>query len=211
MQSRPPQVALLASGTGVFAIVALIAGFLQFGPHTQHMMAHILTMNVAAPILSVIVLARRTRPARGVSLLWLATILQITLLWSWHAPIAQNLLYHAPAWMGVMHVLLLMAAVAFWTSLFSLRASSRWQAIPALLVTGKLVCLLAALLVLAPRVLYGSSAHTAPSLDDQHLAGLLMLAACPFSYLIVAVFLTVHLVGAGEPSGAPPQIQRTVS
>ena len=38
-----------------------------------------------------------------------------------------------------------------------------------------------------------------------------MLAACPLSYLVVAVLLTVHLIGAGEPSGAPPQIQRTVS
>ena len=175
------------------------------------MTAHILTMNVAAPILSAIVLARRTRLARGASLLWLATFVQITLLWTWHAPIAQNLLHHAPAGTGLMHVLVLMAAAAFWTSLFSLPASSRWQAIPALLITGKLVCLLAALLVFAPRALYGSSAHAAPSLDDQHLAGLMMLAACPLSYLVVAVFLTVHLIGAGEASGATPQIQRTVS
>jgi putative membrane protein len=211
MQSRLPQHALLASGTGVFAVVALIAGFLQFGPQAQHMAAHILTMNVAAPVLGAIVLARRTTLARGVSLLWLATFVQIALLWTWHVPVAQELFHHAAGAALAMHVLLLIAAAAFWTSLFSLPASSRWQAIPALLVTGKLVCLLAALLVFAPRTLYGSSAHAAPSLDDQHLAGLLMLAACPLSYLVVAVFLTVHLIGAGAPPGAPPQIQRAVS
>ena len=211
MQSRLPQVALIASSIGVLAVVALIAGFLEIGPQAQHMTAHILSMNVAAPMLAAIVLGRSTRPARGATLLWLATFAQITVLWIWHAPIAQNLIHHTPGGTGLLHVVLLVTAIAFWTSSFSLPASSRWQAIPALLLTGKLVCLLAALLVFAPRALYGSSAHDAPNLDDQHLAGLLMLAACPLSYLVVAVFLTVDLIGAGEPSAATPQIQRTVS
>jgi len=208
MQSRPPQIALIASGTCVVAVVALIAGSFEFGPHAQHMTAHILTMNVAAPMLSAIVLARCRMPARGVSLLWFSTVVQIAVLWTWHAPIAQELIFHAPGGMGAVHIALLVAAIAFWVSLFSLPASSRWQAIPALLLTGKLVCLLAALLVFAPRTLYGASAHAAPSLDDQHLAGLLMLVACPLSYLVAAVFLTVYLIGAAEPSGAAAPIQR---
>jgi putative membrane protein len=208
MQSRPPQVlALVASSTCVLAVVTLIAGFLEIGPHAQHMIAHILAMNVAAPALGAILLARYPRPVRGVSLLWSATFAQIAVIWTWHVPIAQTLMPHAPGGMVVMHIVLLVVAMAFWASLFSLPAPSRWQAIPALLLTGKLVCLLAALLVFAPRALYG--AHATHGLGDQHLAGLLMLAACPLSYLVAAVFVTVHLIGAGEPSREMPPIQRT--
>jgi putative membrane protein len=209
MQSRPPQVlALVASGTCVLAVGTLLAGFLEFGPHARHMAAHILTMNVAAPVLA-IALARWKRPAGSVSLLWYATFFQIAVLWAWHAPIAQNLILYAPSAMIVAHAALLVAATAFWAALLCLTGSSRWQAIPALLLTGKLVCLLAALLVFAPRTLYGPADHAAHGLGDQHLAGLLMLAACPLSYLVAAVFMTVHLIGADEPPRPGPPIRRT--
>jgi putative membrane protein len=212
MQSRPPQVlALVASGIGVLAVGTVLAGFLEFGPHARHMAAHILAMNVAAPVLAAIVLVRWNRPAPGASVLWFATFVQIGALWIWHAPLAQNLILNAPSGMIVAHLTLSMAAMAFWVSLFSLTGASRWQAIPALLLTGKLVCLLAVLLVFAPRTLYGAAAHAAHGLDDQQLAGLLMLAACPLSYLIVAVFMTVDLIGADEPPRAAPPIQRTAS
>ena len=79
--------------------------------------------------------------------------------------------------------------------LLSLPDARRWHAIPALLLTGKLVCLLAVLLVFAPRALYGTAhAHGVSALDDQHLAGLLMIAACPLSYLVAAIMITVALV-----------------
>jgi hypothetical protein len=38
-----------------------------------------------------------------------------------------------------------------------------------------------------------------------------MLAACPLSYLVAAVVMTVHLIGADEPPRAAPPIQRTAS
>jgi putative membrane protein len=179
MQSQPPQVlALVASSTCVLAVGALLAGFLEFGPHARHMAAHILAMNVAAPVLAAVALARWKRPMGSVSLLWFATFVQIAVLWAWHAPIAQNLILQAPSAMIVAHAALLMAATAFWASLLSLTGSSRWQAIPALLLTGKLVCL---------------------------------LAACPLSYLVAAVIITVHLIGADEPPRPVPPIHRTAS
>ena len=94
---------------------------------------------------------------RRSTLLWVATFAQIALLWVWHAPVVQNLTRMLPSAMIASHAALLMAATTFWMSLFSLSGPSRWQAIPALLVTGKLVCLLAALPVFAPRALYGSA------------------------------------------------------
>jgi putative membrane protein len=175
------------------------------------MAAHILAMNVAAPVLGAILLARWKTPVRGVSLLWFATFAQIVLLWIWHAPVVQNLNAHFPGALIASYTCLLLAATTFWMSLFSLSGHFGWQVIPALLVTGKLICLLAALLVFAPRALYVSTAHPAHGLDDQHLAGLLMLAACPLGYVVAAVIMTVRLVGVDKQPGAELPIQRTVS
>ena len=96
----------------------------------------------------------------------------------------QNLSAHVPGAMIASHAALLLAATTFWISVFSLPAIAL-ACDPALLLTGKLVCLLAALMVFAPRALYGAGhAHGAAALDDQQLAGLLMIAACPLSYLV---------------------------
>ena len=39
-------------------------------------------------------------------------------------------------------------------------------------------------------------------LDDQHLAGLLMITACPLSYLVAAVIITVQLIGRPQTTAA---------
>ena len=208
MQTRsPPVLALVASGSSVLGTGAVLADVMEFCPHARHMALHILVRNVGAPLLAAIGLARWKIAVRGASLLWLATFAQIAMLWVWHLPVVQNLGAHLPGAMVASHASLLLAATTFWMSLFSLSGPSRWQAIPALLATAKLVCLLAALLVFAPRALYGAATHAAHGLDDQHLAGLLMLAACPLSYLVAAVVMTVHLIGADDPPlAASPQL-----
>lgn len=212
MQSRSPQVvALVASGTSIIGIGVVLAAFMEFGSHARHMAAHILVMNVGAPLLATIGLTRWNVRVRGVRLLWFVTFAQIALLWVWHAPVVQNLSPHSPNAMIASHTVLLLAATTFWMSLLSLSGPSRWHALPALLLTGKMVCLLAALLVFAPRALYGSAAHAAHGLDDQHLAGLLMLAACPLSYLVSAVAMTVQLIGTEEPLRSVPSIRRVAS
>ena len=40
------------------------------------------------------------------------------------------------------------------------------------------------------------------ALDDQQLAGLLMITACPLSYLVAAVIITVQLIGRPQTSAA---------
>ena len=200
MQFSSPQVlAVVASGTCILAIGVILANLLEFGVQARHMAAHILTMNVIAPPLGAAVLACAKMPERGSSLLWFTTAIQLALLWVWHAPALQSVSLHLPGAMVVFHAALLLAAVAFWVSVFSLSGPARWQAIPALLLTGKLVCLLAALLVFSPRALYASAAHAPNDLDDQHFAGLLMIAACPLSYLVAAVVMTVNLISGHQP------------
>jgi putative membrane protein len=186
----------------------VLANLLEFGAQARHMAAHILTMNIVAPFLGAAVLAFSKMPERGGALLWLTTAVQLALLWAWHAPALQSAM-HLPGTMVVFHAALLLAATAFWVSVFSLSGSARWQAIPALLLTGKLVCLLAALLVFSPRAIYASAGHAAHDLDDQQLAGLLMIAACPFCYLVAAVVMTVDLISGQQRPTAASSIRRT--
>jgi putative membrane protein len=105
---------------------------------------------------------------------------------------------------AVMLATLLAAAVCFWGGILLLAARSRWQAIVALLATGKLACLLGALLIFARRPLF---VHA--TMDDQQLAGLLMVVACPLSYVLVGVVLSaqlMHGIGAGAEQRARPRI-----
>ncbi|WP_334412205.1 cytochrome c oxidase assembly protein [Bradyrhizobium sp. AZCC 1721] len=136
----------------------------------------------------------------------------MVLLWTWHSPAVHHLLLRSPPAGLTFHATLLLAALFFWLSLLTTSAASRWQTIPALLITGKLTCLLAALLIFAPRTLYRFSGHLADApghvslhhaLEDQHLAGLLMIIACPLSYLVAAVIITVQLITRAEVSAAP--------
>lgn len=98
-----------------------------------------------------------------------------------------------------MHASMFGAALWFWLSLIRLRPALEWQGILALLITGKLACLLAGLLVFAPRALLAGHHQAEQALDDQHLAGLLMILACPASYVLAGVLTAVRLVGVMRP------------
>jgi putative membrane protein len=184
-------VAVLAAGSGLL--------FLPIGPLSAHMALHIALMNIAAPFAAIALLRASSRqPNHPAALLWMATGLQIVLLWAWHAPPAQLATVESMSISVLMHASLFAAALGFWTSLMSVPLNNRWQAIFALLVTGKLACLLGGLLVFAPRTLYATHAHgghvTLSMLDDQQLAGLLMLAACPLSFVIAGIVLAAQMM-----------------
>jgi putative membrane protein len=76
-----------------------------------------------------------------------------------------------------------------------MRGAMRWHGILGLVVTGKLSCLLAALLVFSPRQLFTEAHHHVGSLDDQQVAGLLMLTACPLSYVVAGAVMAMQLSG----------------
>jgi putative membrane protein len=169
---------------------------LGFGaPLSEHMGLHIALMNVVAPGMAFILLRFRrwkkaSLQAPG-SALASVTILQLLLLWAWHAPGVLNYAMTRPEMMNVMHASLFGIAFCFWRQI--LHAGNRWTAILALLVSAKLYCLLGILLTLSPRVLYaGLPFHQGDmpvDLADQQLAGLLMLTACPLSYILAATIV----------------------
>jgi putative membrane protein len=197
----------IASAAAVLSAGGVVLAFADLGPLSGHMARHIALMNVLAPLVAVLLLrngesgiGRRVGPPWW---LWPACALQLLLLWAWHAPPAQGWGMASATAHLAMHGSLFAAAVLFWTAVLNVSAIARWQSIVALLVTGKLVCLLGALLILAPRLLYSAAAgphahHMSHgvagdlTLADQHFAGLLMIAACPLSYLVAGVVLAAQ-------------------
>jgi putative membrane protein len=186
-----------ASAAVVAAVLALALPFVTLGDVSAHMVVHILAMSVAAPVLATIGALASPRRSVGARQLWLATAGQIVLLWAWHLPSAHHFAAASAAGALVMHLSLLAVAVWFWDALVRQRADRQWHAILALLVTGKLACLLAALLVFATQPLFHRHGMAA-ALDDQQLAGLLMIVACPASYVLAGVIMAARFVGVAQ-------------
>jgi putative membrane protein len=197
------------SGGAVLAVVAIVAMSHAFGPHAGHMVIHIALMNLLAPVLAIVAAARLQRAGAKPAGLWLAAATQVGLLWGSHLPAIHDLAMQHSVLRLAVHGMLLASALWFWLSVLTLEHRQGWHGLLALVLTGKLVCLLAALLVFAPRALYSGVHHHGPALlpspnalDDQHLAGLIMLVACPASYLTAAVILAVRLVMPGRKPDA---------
>jgi putative membrane protein len=194
----------IASVAAVVVAVAAAVFLVELGRLSAHMVVHIAVMNIAAPLAAVALMHRPFINTGRSAPLWIAGALQIMLLWAWHAPSAQRATMDSATLQIVMHGSMLVAALCFWALLLS--ASTRWQAIFLLLATGKLSCLLGALLIFAPRILYtGAHRHsTMADLSDQQLAGLLMIAACPLSYLTAGFVLAAQMLAdLGSTSGSP--------
>jgi putative membrane protein len=157
------------------------------------MAGHILLMNLLAPAVAVWILHSFPAAARPARRLGLATLAQVLLLWSAHAPPVLSAAMDSPVLHAAMLVLLTVAALWFWTAVVGVTTHRPWRAIAALLSTSKLFCLLGVLLTFAAHPLYpGMALHGGQAMDplaDQQLAGLMMLIACPLSYLVAAVVL----------------------
>lgn len=198
----------VASAVAVLLTGLIVLAGQNLGHASMHMAVHIASMSVVAPLVAALAILRR--PPQGIrsSWLWIATVTQIVLFWAWHSPVVHGFGVSSPVLAAILHAALFLAALSFWFTILGIAGAARWQAVPALLLTGKLACLLAALLIFAPRTLYDSAdqlVHATghlPVLDDQHLAGLLMIAACPMSYLVAAVIVTVQLIGRSPISPA---------
>jgi putative membrane protein len=173
------------------------------------MLLHIALMNAGGLALASILLRRFPAVAGGPASIAGATLLQIGLLWGWHAPPVLAGAAHAASLGWIMPATLLVASTWFWIVVSGARGAAGWSAVLALLLTSKLFCLLGVLYVFAPRVLYpelSEGAHHAPALSDQQLAGLLMLIACPICYVLTALRIASRLID--RLGGRPLPIQQ---
>jgi putative membrane protein len=192
----------------ISAFCVLIGGIVvlwahELEPASSHMATHIGLMNVVAPLAAaLLVLAPLTGPGRP-GTAWAAALIQVALLWAWHAPVLQPLLLTSHSVAMTSHAILFVSAVWFWSSLLRLAPQARWHGIAIFLMTGKLACLLGVLLTFSPRVLHEGQDH-AITLADQQLAGLLMIIACPLSYVVAGVILAAQLIGSLRNAWSAP-------
>lgn len=172
-----------------------------------HMFQHLLVMNVAALLIAVawqsrdwreressILVARSWRAAKRVlTTLTAVTALQLAALWIWHMPVIFAAAHHSPVLQGIMQLSLFAAALLFWKTVLGRRNQPVWHRIFALLLTAKIFCLLGAAFVFSRRILYptfGSPEDWGLSaLEDQQLAGLLMVSSCALIYVAAAIAL----------------------
>lgn len=162
------------------------------GHLSTHMLTHLMVMNALVP-LAIYALARHGL-VPGIWRFWpWATTAQLVLLWGWHSPAALTAAIQNAPLMLLMQVSLAGAAALFWMSIASMPQRESWRAPLALLITGKLFCLLGALLVFAPNLLFPDTfmvaSHATESLADQRIAGMIMLVACPLSYVTAGIVL----------------------
>jgi putative membrane protein len=187
----------VASAAAVLAAGVVVLALHDPGPQARHMALHIATMNVVAPLLAAVLAVRhRSRDMRARQL-WGAALAQTAALFAAHIPAVQGAALAHPYIQAAVHLILATTAVAFWLAVVTASAVRPWHAVAALALSAKVFCLLAALLVFAPRMLHAVHGHSA-TLDDQQLAGLLMIAACPLSYLVAALLLTTRLIGSAS-------------
>lgn len=180
----------------------------DFGFLTQHMTVHLALMGLFAPLVAARV------PGYGASFalrphLAAATAAQIGLLWAWHAPAVLTSVHGSAIATLAMHLSLFGCSVWFWAAIFGQAGRAPWKSILALLVTGKLLCLLGILFTFAPRPIYAiTSLHAGHSgaagdlaIADQQLAGLVMLATCPVVYVAAATLIVRRWLSRVDRSG----------
>lgn len=193
---------------------------------SAHMAQHVVLMNLAAPLLVLGLPAptmlralpqvwqrRSARWARKIPWHWAttataATLLQLLALWFWHVPDAIGLSLRNDGIHVLMHLSLFATALLFWFRIARSGAAGHGGALLALLVTAKLSGLLGGLLIFAPRPLYAAYGERGAEwglslLEDQQLAGLLMMTPGALPYLIAGVVLVATWLARLERAKPP--------
>ena len=156
----------------------------------QHM---ILTL-VAAPLVAFGLPARRVRSAHQELL---AAMVFAATLWIWHSPVAYAATFSSDVAYWAMHLTTYGAAVGFWWTMASARATRLGASIAATVATGLQMALLGAVITWAPQPLYAPHLFTPQAwgltpLLDQELGGALMWVP---GGLIFMAAIVVPLVG----------------
>lgn len=180
---------LIAAG----ALMALAAPLAMEGV-TGHMAAHMVAVALAAPLLALAMRGTRLDPTRWARLFASALammVLELVVVWSWHVPAIRAVVGHDP-WLHLLELACFLAVgTLLWSAVLAPSAQVRPTGIGALLLTSMHMTLLGALIGLAPRTLYPALAHDSfaglEPLQDQQLAGVVMLLIGGVSYLVGAL------------------------
>ncbi|MFN3675497.1 MAG: cytochrome c oxidase assembly protein [Sphingomonas pseudosanguinis] len=168
---------------------------------TGHMAAHMIAVAVAAPLLALAIQGYRFDPAerwpRFASPL-VAAMVEAVIVWGWHVPALRRLADHQPLWLVAEQASFLAAGLLLWSAVLAPR--HRAAGVMALLVTSMHMTLLGALIGLAPRPLY--SHHGAGALEDQQMAGVVMLLVGGIAYLLGGLAMLGRLLQTRQEAHA---------
>lgn len=158
---------------------------------TGHMAAHMIAVAVAAPLLAIALRATAWDPTR-LALPFASPlammVVELAVVWSWHLPAVRAAVGH-DRWLHLLELgCFLLVGTLLWSAVLARSAPSRLAGVGALLLTSMHMTLLGALIGLAPRTLYPTLTHAPfaglPALQDQQLAGVVMLLIGGASYLV---------------------------
>lgn len=168
-----------------------------------HMTMHMGVVAVAAPLLALGIAGGPHDPVRKAPRLFApvpASILELIVVWVWHAPALHHAARQEPAGLVMEQGTFLLSGLFVWLAAFggdpSHRGNRTAAGVVGLLLTSMHMTLLGALLALATRPLYAHAHGLAglTPLDDQHLGGAIMLLVGGISYLLGGLWLTVGLL-----------------
>lgn len=193
---------------GLFTLASVWLAPLQRvvpGAFSAHMTMHMGVVAVAAPLIAYGVAGGRFDPVRRAPALFSpipASIVELLVVWAWHAPALHHAARHSSLAFFVEQSSFLLSGLFVWLSAFggaaSERASRGAAGVVALLLTSMHMTLLGALLALPPRPLYDHPSHAGhtvlSAVDDQHLGGAIMLCVGGAAYLVGGLWLTAQLL-----------------
>lgn len=197
--------ALLLSGVAMLAVAWL-------GPlpdlarqsFAAHMTMHMMVVAVAAPLVALGLAGTAADPVRVMPRLFApipASMIELVIVWSWHAPALHHAARHATHMLLLEQASFLTAGLLLWLAVLGgERENQRVRGgagVAALLFTSMHMTLLGALFALANRPLFAHTA-TGPAelsvLADQQLGGTIMLLVGGASYLAGGLWLTASLL-----------------
>ena len=168
-----------------------------------HMTMHMAVVAVAAPLITIGLAGQKYDPARrwpGLFAPVPLSILELILVWAWHAPALHHLARHSWGGFAAEQGSFLAAGLLVWLSAFGgderMRQERAGAGVVALLLTSMHMTLLGALLALTPRPLYPHHEGTVSltALADQQLGGAIMILVGGASYLLGGLWLSSSLL-----------------
>ncbi|MEW9616207.1 cytochrome c oxidase assembly protein [Shinella sp. S4-D37] len=199
-------------GLGLLALfgTALVASF-GSGSFTAHMIVHMGTVAVAAPLIAYGLRGTRFDPPPGTSRIgpMLASLIELAVVWFWHLPVLREIAEASLAVTLAEQASFLAAGVLLWHACFR-PGEGRLAGTVGLLFTSMHMTLLGVLLALAPRPLYGEGGVTCLGISltaaaDQQIGGVVMLMVGALAYLSGGILLLAGILrdDAGLPAEKP--------
>ncbi|WP_438754486.1 cytochrome c oxidase assembly protein [Pararhizobium sp. O133] len=182
----------------LFLALVFLAVSWNSGSLTAHMLVHMTTVAIAAPLLAAAITGTPIDPV--LRFRWpgpiLASVVELLVVWLWHTPALRRLSETRLDAMLLEQASFLLAGIVLWTACFrpQAQAAGRLAGAIGLLFTSIHMTLLGVLLTLAPRPLYGVGDVTCLGFvlsrdADQQLGGVVMLMIGAAAYLLGAIML----------------------